>query len=522
MAPQGGGNIVPDAYEWPGALWKAPPRPPGNVARQAQRRAAWGEGGALAGAAALWGDALSSAGRSQGKRLRRQYEQSPAPVEGNDEVSKATRRKAHRAEVAGATQRISTVAGVASIVGGVSILGAMAATSTKGSGSTVEIRKKRNLAERGSGGGGGAATLSDGAAHSDGLVDKRTGPALLLLLAVLYGGNVPLLKSIEDIAPLSLTAPELLTLRFLMATVLALPFLATHRSRVRIALSPALELSVWLWIGYFLQILALEKTSASITSVGVACTGVIVQLLELYFDRKPISPVVAVFSAGTLAGVAAFVTSPGGGSDPGSGPFRPLVDRMLNMYPILAPAKLPHAVVLDGVPGEVLCVGGAFFFAVHVWRSNKIVVQSAKPEVRGPMSQDEYCLALSALQVVVVMCLCMVTSYFDSPYSLNEQVSVLQRIDFAMWLQIAACGMLCTALPAVLELFAFKVVDPAVASLIYSTIPLWGTCLGVVFLHDAFGTQSICAGIVILVCSLAPSAIDILSKQKEVIDGLSD
>ena len=158
------------------------------------------------------------------------------------------------------------------------------------------------------------------------------------------------------------------------------------------------------------------------------------------------------------------MTAPGGPYE--QEPWRPLVDRNLNFFPILAPQKMPHAVVLEEVPGEVIALLAAFFFAGHVWRSNKIVVQAVKRDVRGPLSQDEYCLALAALQCLWVMLLCIVSSLIDAPptLSLAEQVADLKSLNFAMWMQIAACGMLCTGVPAVMELFAFKVVDPAIAS----------------------------------------------------------
>lgn len=279
-------------------------------------------------------------------------------------------------------------------------------------------------------------------------------------------------------------------------------------------LAPAAELAVWLWIGYTLQILGLEKSSATTTSIATALTGPIVQVLELVIDRKPLSPLVAGCSVGTTLGIALFVTAPGSGVSGLDSPLKPLVERMLNFFPLLAPSpKLPHEVLLAGVPGEALALLGAVIFAVHVWRCNRIVAEGDRT---GRLSSDDFALALAAAQCIVTTLICMGLSFVDSPYPLGEQVAVLKRLGTEEWVRIAACGVLCTGLPSVLELFAFKVVDPAVTSLIYCTIPLWGTSLGVIFLHDSFGVQSIVAGLLILVCSLAPSAIDIFrAKQAE-------
>jgi len=134
-------------------------------------------------------------------------------------------------------------------------------------------------------------------------------------------------------------------------------------------------------------------------------------------------------------------------------------------------------------------------------------------------SSGSFTFALGATQCILVACLCAVLAYFDSPYTTVEaQVAVLERLGATLWPQILACGMLCTGLPAVVELFAFEVVSPEIASLIYCTIPLWGTVLGVICLKETLGAQSIIAGVIILCCSLAPSVLQILEGQREVAE----
>eukprot|EP00913_Durusdinium_trenchii_P033914 g31746.t1 len=159
---------------------------------------------------------------------------------------------------------------------------------------------------------------------------EATAPLVLLFMAILYGGNVPLLKTVELGAPLQLTGPELLALRFLTSTVVSVPFVVTNWRKVRAVLIPSVELAIWLFAGsgvtsastsdvevivkrihrYVLQILGLEKTSASTCAVASALTGPFVQILELLVDGKQIAPFVALCSAGTFSGIALFVTAP--------------------------------------------------------------------------------------------------------------------------------------------------------------------------------------------------------------------
>lgn len=353
-------------------------------------------------------------------------------------------------------------------------------------------------------------STSPGAAGQPGgqFLTSTTAPILLLVLAVLYGGNVPLLKTIETSTPLDLTAPEVLYLRFLLASLTVLPWAAANSDKALAVWRPAGELAVWLFLGYTLQILALDKTSVSTCSVAAASTGVIVQALEFAFDKKPISPTVAFFALGTIAGIALFVTAPSGEE----GILKFLADR-LNIFNLLAPVpKMPHEALLAGAPGEALALAGAGFFALHVWRCNRIISDG---DSSGKVDESEFELAIAAAQSLLATLLCAAFSFLDSPYPLSQQLDVLNRLDSGIWLQIFACGAICTGAPAILELYAFKVVDPALSSLIYCTIPLWGTVLGVIFLKEAISLQAIVGGIIILVCSLTPSILEIMGNKDE-------
>jgi len=342
-------------------------------------------------------------------------------------------------------------------------------------------------------------------------LNEITAPLLLLVLAVLYGANVPLLKEVETEAPLDLTAPEVLLLRFVTASTLTLPWLVFNFRKAVTVWRPALELSFWLCGGYALQLIGLEKTSASVAAITTALVGVTVQTLQVVIGGRPVKPLVVASSLGTIAGLLVFVSAPGttqaGAINSGS-----LVDKVLNVFDVLAspPRPLPHEALLQSVPGEALAVMGAIFFGVHVWRCNGIL-EAAESEHSS--ADKDYELALAIVQCTVTTLFCLLLSMVDSPYSLQEQLAIAERLSPTVWLQIAACGVLCTGLPSVLELFAFKVVTPEVSSLIYCTIPLWGAVLGVVFLHDGFGPQSLFGGAIILLSSLMPSIVGVVAEE---------
>lgn len=238
-----------------------------------------------------------------------------------------------------------------------------------------------------------------------------------------------------------------------------------------------------------------------------ALTGPFVQILELVVDGKQFSPFVALCSAGTFAGIALFVSAPSLAEES-------LFERFWNILKMIAPqgGPLPHEAILKGVPGEALAITGAFLFAVHVYRSNRLIEEG---DPTGRVSGTDFAVGLAAVQLATAAVICIVASAIDSPYSAAEQLRIAERLQPRIWEEILVCGVLCTGLPAVVELFAFNYVGPAVASLIYCTIPLWGTFLSVIFLNEKLGLQAITASAIILLCSFAPSLRELATESEE-------
>eukprot|EP00435_Cladocopium_sp_Y103_P011334 s1710_g2.t4 len=369
--------------------------------------------------------------------------------------------------------------------------------------------RERLLSSANTGCGAKAETAKQRAFSRFSSPEVTTAPLILIVLAILYGGNVPLLKTVEVEAPLQLTGPELLALRFVSSTVISLPFLVTNWRKVGALLVPSTELAIWLFSGYALQILGLEKTSASTCAVASALTGPFVQILEFVVDGKQFTPFVALCSAGTFAGIALFVSAPSLAEAQ-----KNLFERFWNILKMIAPqaGPMPHEAILKGVPGEALAITGAFLFAVHVYRSNRLI---EKGDLTGRVSDNDFAVGLAAVQLAVAAVICIVASAIDSPYSPAEQLRIAERLRPEIWEEILACGVLCTGLPAVVELFAFNYVGPAVASLIYCTIPLWGTFLSVIFLNEKLGLQAIIAAAIILLCSFAPSLRELATESEE-------
>ncbi|CAJ1439487.1 unnamed protein product, partial [Effrenium voratum] len=82
----------------------------------------------------------------------------------------------------------------------------------------------------------------------------------------------------------------------------------------------------------------------------------------------------------------------------------------------------------------------------------------------GRVSGSDFAVGLAAVQLAAAAAICAVASWIDSPYSTAQQLAIAERLGPDVWGQIFACGVLCTGLPAIVELFAFNYVGPVLAS----------------------------------------------------------
>jgi len=305
------------------------------------------------------------------------------------------------------------------------------------------------------------------------LLNASTAPLLLTVLAMLYGGNMPLLKSLQSsgMSPVSS-----LILRFVMASLVALPVLMQHGRRARHVVLPACELAVYMSLAFTLQIMALGKVAASTCSIALACQGVVVQLLELLFDRKRVAPAVGFGSIGTLVGIALFNLGAGG-------------------------AVAGSPAVPGGIPGEVLAILSTMLLALQVWRSSKM----QPSDEHG--SSDGLTSALAAAQCLLTLLFCTSLQMMAGTISPHSLLAMASAMTSRAWMQAAACGILCTGLPLHLEISAFQLVPASMSSLIYATTPVWGLVFAVLFLGEPCRLTSCAAGLLILACAIGPSLL---------------
>eukprot|EP00443_Scrippsiella_acuminata_P031060 CAMPEP_0115209088 /NCGR_PEP_ID=MMETSP0270-20121206/21558_1 /TAXON_ID=71861 /ORGANISM="Scrippsiella trochoidea, Strain CCMP3099" /LENGTH=375 /DNA_ID=CAMNT_0002622715 /DNA_START=105 /DNA_END=1232 /DNA_ORIENTATION=+ len=310
---------------------------------------------------------------------------------------------------------------------------------------------------------------------------------LLNLVTMLFGSNQVLIKTLEtdDAVSGAMDSMLCMSLRFGIATLaLGAAILACriHASRSSPQPSPsssvalvdsnagetglsfvagAVELSVWLFLGFVAQAIGLQYTTASAGALLGSLTVVVVPLLSLLEGRQIVKSTWASVGL-ALLGTALFV---GPGAFDGA---------------------------LEGV-GDGLELASAVLFAVQLWRCEKIA--RGLPEHR---LAELTCLQLAL--VTLLSCACLAFEGWSVPGLLDTMAAW----PASEWMQVAVMGLVTTAFCLWAEAQALRDVDAAPAALIYACEPIWGAIFAFLWRGEAPGSPlAIGGGIFLLMASAA-------------------
>mmetsp|Transcript_1412 Transcript_1412/g.4557 ORF Transcript_1412/g.4557 Transcript_1412/m.4557 type:complete len:484 (-) Transcript_1412:102-1553(-) len=269
--------------------------------------------------------------------------------------------------------------------------------------------------------------------------------ALVNLAAALFGSNQVLIKLTEtEISPSTLNF-----VRFGIAALAFLPFgIKTGAWGKKKLKSAALELGTYLFVGYTAQVLGLGITSASRGAVMAEFSVLVVPLWARLSGQK-IPKIVWYAATLALFGVA-LVTE----SDGGSG--------------------FNH--------GDALCFLSAICFGTHVFRTEQRTATMDNKDLPGLISLE---LALLTVFSGVYELVDLSMHNTEGLMALNPQ-QVMYHLEHLPWLNLVAMGMGTTALTLFIEINALQNISSTLASLIYTTEPLWGSFFAVVFLKEHF------------------------------------
>lgn len=239
---------------------------------------------------------------------------------------------------------------------------------------------------------------------------------------------------------------NLLAIRFLLAFAL-LYFITKGRMRnlplKTVGRGAILGGTFFLTMGC--EMLGLLTTDSSVTSFLENSAVVIVPLMQAVLLRRLPKSTVIISGLITMAGIG-FLTLQGTGE-------------------------------FQFTMGQIFCMGAAFFYAVAIILTDRF-------------SHEDDPLVLGVLQVGFIGLFSLAASLLlESPQIPTEA---------GTWGAIAVLAVICTGFGFTLQPVAQKGTTAERAGLFCALNPLTATVLGVVFLHENFGLQSILGGVLVL------------------------
>lgn len=265
--------------------------------------------------------------------------------------------------------------------------------------------------------------------------------AALFCVSVIWGGTFVWMKQGLDVIESRLGASGrtsglllFLGLRFAIAAVCMLAISSSARTRSsREAWSGGAWLGGLLLAGFTLQMFGLAEVtpavSAFLTSLYVLFTAAMTTLVSKKGLRFPLAvgAVLATIGAGVIRG-------------------RP---------------------ELFFTPGELLTVGAAFVFAVHILATDRVTKRV------DPMAVTFTSFAVVAIGSLVLFAIAQLAHGAPSAAQLTELMVARE-----FWIPLALMAMLGTVVAlSFMNLFQ-REIDPVRAAILYALEPIWATCFG--------------------------------------------
>ena len=343
------------------------------------------------------------------------------------------------------------------------------------------------------------------------------GLGLLNTAALLFGANQVVIKLAED----SMSPDALSVARFGVAALCVSPWLPRALAKPDLA-KAALELGLWLTLGYTLQAHGLAETTAARSAVTGAFTVLTVPFVAGLMGRR-IRPATWVAAAASVAGVAllcgsteahaealeasralAEATRMGGAkaaAKVAAQAARAAAAQHMTLGEMLAnPIDGVIHIIRDELAvnrGDVMCALSACIFGVHKIRTEK-ATRAAGPDDGLP------------LMSVQLLTLCTASALYASPELVPTLTSIASDgnvgglVEAAVglpWAPILFMGCITTAGTLFLEVEGLREVSAPLAALVFTAEPLWGAVLAWAFLGERWGSAGWLGACVIVAAS---------------------
>ncbi|KAG0559717.1 hypothetical protein KC19_10G125100 [Ceratodon purpureus] len=301
---------------------------------------------------------------------------------------------------------------------------------------------------------------------------RTSGLILLNVLAALYGSSTVAGKFATDVAP-GLPASLSSLVRFSSALVVFLPALRNvlGRDDNSALLKAGAELGGLLFAAAILETCG-NGGASSDAPLLFAFTVIFVPIMELCAGRQSVRNITRIASLVALSGMGV------------------LEEEGLGWKGI----SLPQV-------GDVWGLAASAIYALHIFRS-EAHSKSFKP------------FELTAIQCGTVASLSLVWEISRVLHGNTTAIEYVSQLQSLPWGPLVYTGLVCSGLCSWLEIHGLRSVHASTATMVNTTIPIWGAFLSFFLRGETLDDSAIVGGTVILVASLFAQLV---SKQDDTI-----
>lgn len=296
---------------------------------------------------------------------------------------------------------------------------------------------------------------------------KRSAVLALLSVTLIWGCTFVWMKQARIAADRVLGAGHpfagvglFLFLRFAFAALVLFVCVPAARRLDRAAWSGGLVLGGLLWLGFVLQMFGLDGVSPAVSAFLTSLYVLFTAGLHARLERRGVGKALIVGALLATAGAALIGGPPSGEA-------------------VARPASSGGFAYL----GELLTVGCAFVFAVHILATDRI-------------TRSTPALPVTVTSLVVVALGSLALLGVDALGARDTDVSTWWSLcrDGEFLLPLVLSSVLATALAISLMNVFQRALDPVRAAILYALEPIWAACAGLLYGTDEFTTWLLVGG----------------------------
>jgi drug/metabolite transporter (DMT)-like permease len=355
----------------------------------------------------------------------------------------------------------------------------------------------------------------DGSVKNSGISLAR---GVLLTCAALYGTNFASVKMLDEAMAPSMAA----FLRFTLAALVFAPPMLQKGLKNPALMFGGLEVGFYVWVGYVMQAISLQTTSASVAAFICSLSVIVVPLLDVFFPnhQAQVETSPASSQSDSFAKMA-FAFNPMLAKH-ADHPVAVLIEKAVGLFSSKKFAALwPALIAATGVAclelggtsapgmGDLWAFGQPLMFGLGFWRAEHYMRQlkdGEAPAFTGAMLATVALCSLvwTAQDWAYPVVHSAVTQHRDAATAIFGEVAKLKPLlqDWHVLASLLWTGVFTTALTTFGENYAMKSLSSSETTVIFSTEPLWGTAFAAATLGEPIGPNTFAGAALIMIACM--------------------